>query len=496
MENNKEELPKTNLRQIEIEQFSMDEAPKRLIKHIQNLLEVIEESAKLVYEEQLEKHLDQFKDCLSIVVEAPYVDKVYRDSYYNYFSSKHGIYPKDCVKLSFFDEKNYCGFMVLRPTSKNIVGRSVISPKALKDCNFKICSANFEATAKSIKYNVEGFPHSSQDEETITCAETSLWAIMEYFGNKYPEYLPVLPSKIVEVLRGTSYERQVPSGGLYFDQISYALREFGFGTRIYTRKHYKDQDFKKLFSCYIESGIPLIVEINTFNSKGEEDASIAHAILCIGHGEVVPVMIDNLLISGKDFKDDEGNVVNFKYYDGDDVDKEFVFIDDNRAVYQKSSFNEPNPKKKEYKISKFIVPLHPKVYLEAFQAKKFCIGILNEKFNIPDGSEIYLRFFLASSRSLKHKLSSTNAHNDELNSFILEMQMPKFVWVGELSCKELIKNGKANGIIIIDATEADTSNSKPLIMAAYLNKLFMPPIQKKPVEISIKEFNIFANNLK
>ena len=68
---------------------------------------------------------------------------------------------------------------------------------------------------------------------------------MEYFGNKYPEYKPVLPSKIVEVLQKLSAERQVPSTGLNIQQMAYALKEFGFGTKIYGKKEF-GEDFKKL----------------------------------------------------------------------------------------------------------------------------------------------------------------------------------------------------------------------------------------------------------
>ena len=56
---------------------------------------------------------------------------------------------------------------------------------------------------------------------------------MEYFGEKYSNYKPVLPSIIINQLTSVSYERQIPSNGLNVDKISYALKEFGCGTRIY-----------------------------------------------------------------------------------------------------------------------------------------------------------------------------------------------------------------------------------------------------------------------
>lgn len=173
--------------------------------------------AEFIYREYLQrpKYFENLIDTIWILIESPYIDKVYRDCYYTYFSSKSAHYMKECIRLSFFNEEikpehftteahyknlqeRYMGFIILRPTDPKIVGRSTLSPKAIKNNNFLCITAPIKATANSIKFSVNGFPHSSQDTETITCAETTLWAMMEYFGNKYPEYKPVLPSHIYQ----------------------------------------------------------------------------------------------------------------------------------------------------------------------------------------------------------------------------------------------------------------------------------------------------------
>ena len=213
----------------------------KLIKTI--LLEEygLEESfSEQIYNENVKSHFEILKDKISFLAETCYVDSFYRDSYYHYFSSKLNCYSRDCVRISLFDgevyeedfavsdkyislQKRYRGFYVLRPTFPHIIGRSVISPMALKDSDMRICVSDFSTTANGLKFKICGFPHSSQDTETITCAETTLWAVMEYFGNKYPYYKPVQPSKIIQQLNDLSYERQVPSRGLAVHQISYAL---------------------------------------------------------------------------------------------------------------------------------------------------------------------------------------------------------------------------------------------------------------------------------
>lgn len=42
---------------------------------------------------------------ISVVIEESYIDKVYRDSFYNYFSSKHFDISRDCKRITFLKER-------------------------------------------------------------------------------------------------------------------------------------------------------------------------------------------------------------------------------------------------------------------------------------------------------------------------------------------------------------------------------------------------------
>ena len=48
--------------------------------------------------------------------------------------------------------------------------------------------------------------------------------------------------------------------------------------------------------------------------------------------------------------------------------------------------------------------------------------------------------------------------------------MPKFIWVGEISNKALIKTGRADGIFLFDATQGNIQTTDALIIAAYLGQ--------------------------
>ena len=224
----------------------------------------------------LTQFLDEMRPELKMIVETDYVDKVYRDSYYSYFSTKLKDYGRNCLRISFFDsafkskeeffkltnaqvQDAYRGFLVVRPLAK-CIGRNAIDILAKKGAvqGANIRKANIAATCLGIKLVAHAFPHASQDEEYMTCAETTVWSMMEYYGNKYPIHQPVLPTDILSSIKWSSYKRQVPSTGLRLEQISLALQRQGFGCMIYQSSNPR---FKELFSCYVESGLPLAVVV-------------------------------------------------------------------------------------------------------------------------------------------------------------------------------------------------------------------------------------------
>ena len=81
---------------------------------------------------------------------------------------------------------NYLGFLVVRPLIR-CIGRNVISPEAKQPpkSGIRICRVKVDASCLGVKLKAEGFPHASQDNETMTCAQTTIWSLLEYYGNKY-----------------------------------------------------------------------------------------------------------------------------------------------------------------------------------------------------------------------------------------------------------------------------------------------------------------------
>ena len=91
-----------------------------------------------IYQKRVKKHLDKLKENMFLLAETDYVDKVYRDSYYNYYSSKLTKYERNCIRISLFEgvveltdfwdngkrdklQEQYRGFIIIRPTDPYVV---------------------------------------------------------------------------------------------------------------------------------------------------------------------------------------------------------------------------------------------------------------------------------------------------------------------------------------------------------------------------------------
>lgn len=482
--------------------LSISEVFNLLKKFLKDNYNILSDSLSSVNE-----YLNSIKNDTYCYFEYPYVDKVYRNSYYNYFSTKHSDYSRDCIRISFFSNivkdddfrtnkkieyliKNYLGFLVIRPTQLNLIGRSMLSPKVFLNSNFNCCLTKSISSINGIKLESDAFPHSSQDQETITCAETTIWSLMEYFGTKYSDYIPILPSKIIEVLKNFSFERQIPSMGLTAQQISFALKEFGFGTRLYSVEGYSQEELYQVTNSYIESGIPVIAAIEN------SEKNIAHAILIIGRELISNNNIDN---ANSEFpiptKKGLHGIISFS-----SVVKDYVIIDDNMPPYQVSSLDYPGKYYndgdfKNCKLTNIIVPLHSKIYLEALKAKQLCFFIVKSFEEELKGDRSILRLFITSSRSLKNKIAVDDTINANIKELIIQISMPKFVWICEFSSKDLLKKNKAYGMIVLDATEINYFSA--YLFSCFPNNFkYVYNNQMVSYDIGYDSFNIFQNNLK
>ena len=455
------------------------------------------------------KYFSVLKPFLAVVVEYPYVDKVYRNSYYRYYSGKAKQVSRDCIRLSFFIdtdstlvgnpmiaeiwEKQYRGFMILRPTELNIVGRNAISPDIYIENNFLICKTELPASVNGLKVWVEAFPASSQDSETMVCAETAVWATMEYFGNRYAEYSPVRPSHIIKLLKNQSFSRQLPSSGLTSEQICYLFKNMNFQP-ILSPTYGEESDYG-MISCFVESGIPVVLSITNYvDETYPVEDRVGHAILCIGHEQVTEESVNNVECV-------DVNGLNFVDYDN--IKKKFVYIDDNFPAYRMDYLESPagsyaTQNWKDCQIRFATYPLYEKVLLMPNSVKYMATNFLHYLKGIDDGREITLRTFLASSRSYKDYVCRNNMPG-EIKNMILNLYLPKFIWVVELSSRKGLTDRYSEGLLIFDSTEPKLTNLTPLELMYYNGQAIYKDDKralKYAVNVPVVRFDSYKKNLR
>jgi hypothetical protein len=196
---------------------------------------------------------------------------------------------------------------------------------------------------------------------------------------------------------------------------------------------------------------------------------LGHVVVLVGKQWIEPIFDPPKRRSYEAF----GRTVS--YYDCTDFERKYVVQDDNLAPYRIISLENAgehydDDESKAYEVDQIVVPLHPKVYLDAYAGKNLIFEILKDRslgFNFDD--DFVLRFFLTSSRSFKGHVASLGQIDPGLRHSILVARMPKFIWVAEAYKKEAFieKEKKALALVLLDATEIKTSSPDALIFAAY-----------------------------
>lgn len=450
--------------------------------------------------ERLRNILSQFKSIeFTIVAEGNYVDRQYRDSYYSYFSQKYTQYERNCLRLAFFEGKVepkqfadyefdlqniFIGTVVLRPLQVGNIGQTLLNPKKLNiEGYFRTCK--FSVMVYGRKLDIEAFPHSSQDGETMTCAETALYNLVYYYGTKYSEYRVLMPSEILQDIERESYERVLPSKGVYESNVAKVLADAHFYPKIYSYQ----EEFEDILYYYVESGIPLILELSE------------HVVLCVGHG-LIRQKIDNSDIEELI----ESYEVNQKIYYTMNTKKlcnEYIIMDDNKSPYYKNSLDNiimecADSAKVEKGIEEvkntdvsIIVPLYRRIFMDAARAASvfkslfleneiflddICEAYSDKEWGISSDNPFVWRMYLTASRSYKDFKTKTTS-KEELRLFYMNCALPRFIWVLEIAKLDeyMLSPPRARVEVILDATASPHSETSGILSVGYKDHFVFVP---------------------
>ena len=430
-----------------------------------------------------------------IVLEPYYVDMLYRDSYYHYYSEVLTEISRNCCRLSFFGlgeelyrminefpfehpeeilldekiqnelEKSFIGTVTLRPLYNRYIGRVLLDPDKLLTCKAFLRRTRTMVTIFGHGYKLKFFPHAGQDGLYMTCAEISLWMIFEYFGLQYSDYHTVLPSEFIDYNAKNNPERTLPTQGMDAITKSRILKNFGLHPKVYMLDVYQklfesgEIDFKILFHIYVESGIPLVLSLLG------DDNQHGHSVVCIGHG---PINYEVLAKDSTEYIHWENS--KFEIIDSSQLVDKYIIMDDNSVPYRARPLEELSLH--NYKLKYFIAPLNRKVYMDAHHATKlFDILItryLKEIVNYLDNSglesrKVVRRIYLTTGRKYKTFRTKHGKCFWE-KEFYANLPSAKFIWVMELGIAPKYREGIVFSEFVLDATGGKESENAALMV--------------------------------
>lgn len=402
--------------------------------------------------------------CNKIIVESPYADKDYLSTFYIHYSKKYKMYSKNCYRLHIFYDDIYYGFLTLRPTALKKIGRTYLNPTILLDQKAYLMTGQYNVNITGVNSSIACFPWMHQENDISTCAHVSLWSTLRYFSNVHSGYADMTMGEICEKIQ-LNQDRKTPSRGLSTIQISNLLMQYNFSTLIRDKKSSNSaRNYLNEILTYVESGLPLI----GISSKTE------HAICIIGHGTIDLDYDENRindLCEEVEYSPNKTDIILSTHFI-----TSVIINDDNyfpyRTLYCRindvSSNPEINPKYNLDSIDYFIIPLYDKMQITYNEVYGVVLNMLlsNNLEHLP--SPKILRMFITSSNSFKSKAVS-NFTNPKLKKIILRMNMPKFIWVAEISSLKNNKMGLIDGLVIIDATCSSLDSEPWIFMHDYKN---------------------------
>lgn len=429
--------------------------------------------------------------CRTAVFEYKYVDKDYQDEFSTFYSKALKHYPHRCTRLHFFSNniptstrirfgkfrRSYLGFIVLRPTDLNRVGRTILKPPITdENCEFINCLAPFKSHIYGEKFCLDAMPFIQQDTQVGACAQAALWMLARYMSHRFG-YREFLPGEINRLAKSTiSLGRHFPaSDGLNYAQILDALQGMGFSAIIYDRKmvdrcsphidhafpvventpqEEASREFQRVVKLadityrYIESGLPVLL------------ATSNHALVAIGHKY--------------DFSNTTAQVAIQRI-------PSFYVNNDNTGPYLKLPIFTNRPPYSFPQVQAVIAVMPPEATLRGEEAEWMAVRALDQLLQErPPGANLTLRDILPQHRAefnswfqnreyRTYLIKSVEFQQDlrsemknghlkrNVGQRLLVRDYPKYIWVTEVSSPPLLNNAEKGerqclGRVLVDST--------------------------------------------
>ncbi|WP_417456153.1 hypothetical protein [Kordiimonas sp.] len=450
-----------------------------------------------------------------LILEKSYLDRDFSDLYSNYYSRLFQQFPRACKRYHFFKRDltdilsrgdsaeiiqsledtssagDYIGFVVIRPTLHAPLARAVLkmAPGANDAVAHVLVKSGYKAHLFGAELEIEGIPLTQQDSRVGACAQASIWMAARHFtekhGNVWASMADITRHATKQADLTTS--NQLPAGASFLNgnnmiraisaidrkPLSYTatpVRDPATNTLTYTWSSLAPTH--AVINRYVDSGIPVILGFGSWTG-----GSVGHAVLAVGHVQS--------RISEMDFQKS-----NIEKPTRSIFCSHFLINDDQRGAYRYVPIAESTTPELETPfnlkdhLQYIIVPLPDKVFLTGEEAETIAWDTL-ENYYLPMhndyaakvgfgplaeiGTEIAGRYndviartYLTYGWKYKKRLlcGDTTA---KVKAEILDMRLPKYVWVTEFGFFQDLNhlNGDERSIFGHFVADATTSRNNP-----------------------------------
>ena len=487
------------------------------VRHSAWLLETSSDWSRLIKEfgggrsqviDNIVRHLKEL-GVVSCVLEEPYIDRDYSADFLYYYAKTFREYSRHCKRVHFFlkditqllhDNKpseqilefrtliqsNYCGFCVIRPLPTAPIGRTVLSSQMHGQMNSEptvTCRAQFSTNLLGIDLKVLGTAYLQQDSRVGACAQIAIWIGMRHMHARYGYNwvsvaditrlaTPIAPYEAVSLPAGSDF--------LTSERMLRSISEAGYQPLCF---HLPNIDSGIL--PYVESGIPVVLGLNT----GE---NVGHAVTVVGRvfsRQEHPTNQAINYISAYIVHDDQGGPDmylpttprdNGSQFDFGETTKrqtstdliELNFTHANFAialmsprVFSTAAIAEMSARDRIFNILDNMPEIREKLTHRAFPIN---VRLLDELQTAHSEERILLRTYLTSAAGYRRHIIEGSA-SDELKSELLQLHLPHFTWITEISTTDSFNNSSAGmrrmyGHTIIDATSTAKGRDSLLML--------------------------------
>ncbi|MHB8636076.1 MAG: hypothetical protein ACYC96_06355 [Fimbriimonadaceae bacterium] len=441
----------------------------------------------------LEDHLRGL-GVVSMITEERYTDGEYLEDFAAYYARCHEDYPRHCKRIHFLikpekrsaihdagvldhllitqdpafirDYQNaYLGFVVARPLSETIIGRTVLKPWTEIDGSkvrlFPLLPKD-SAHLYGIEFPVDkSLAFQEQDSACGACATVALWSALQQasklFGTLSPR--PATITQLASPLHAVVLGRTLPSQGLSVLQMCEAIRATGLEPEVFRLRASESgpmtTEWLSLVQAYVTASVPVIIVAGVKGTVG------LHAITICGLGYNNPP-------SDLQFESSTPPPIPLSgarlrvLYAHDDQRGPYCHYYPTDAIFGSDSgflkeYIDPVPSNRTQRVLEptyAIVPIYGKVRINFLDIQRDIAGIsaviakLLGKTNA-DNFEWDVRLALANEykAALRSKAEIISPYKE-----LLQAQLPRFIWV-----TKLVASGQVFWEIVWDATDTPRS---------------------------------------